>query len=74
MSTEFFRKYIEIINEATKYDPATVQKIRARLATLHDTNMEPEEVYDQVADEFNMNGKQLQKLLQSTSQGSGYQN
>ena len=67
MSTEFFRKYIEIINEATKYDPALVQKIRARLEKLHSTGeMEPEDVYDQVADEFNMTGQQLEKLLQST--------
>lgn len=73
MSINIFRKYIDIINEAA-YDPATVQKIRARLAELHDTNMEPEEVYDQVADEFNLTGKQLQKLLQSTSPGSGYHN
>lgn len=51
-----------------------ITKIRARLAELHDTDMEPEEVYDQVADEFNMTGRQLEKLLQSTSQGSGYQN
>ena len=67
MSTEFFRKYINIINEATKYDPALVQKIRARLEKLHSTGeMEPEDVYDQVANEFNMTGQQLEKLLQST--------
>ena len=67
MSTNIFRKYIDIINEATKYDPALVQKIRARLEKLHSTGeMEPEDVYDQVADEFNMTGQQLEKLLQST--------
>ena len=67
MSTNIFRKYIDIINEATKYDPALVQKIRARLEKLHSTGeMEPEDVYDQVANEFNMTGQQLEKLLQST--------
>jgi hypothetical protein len=67
MSTNIFRKYIDIINEATKYDPAMVQKIRDRLAELHSTGeMEPEDVYDQVAGEFNMTGSQLEKLLQST--------
>lgn len=40
-----------------------VAQIRARLSELHDT-MEPEDAYDQVADEFNITGSQLEKLLQ----------
>ena len=40
-----------------------VKKIRARLSQLHD-QMEPEEAYDQVADEFNISTRQLEKMLQ----------